>query len=110
MYRNYFTIGWRNLSRQKLYSAIKIGGFALGIATCLLIALFIRDELSYDLGITPVQTEYSGLSKVDDLVKDNGSNRMFELPFANALKNDFPEVENPDALTPANFLAREAMK
>ena len=49
MLQNYFKIGWRNLSKQKMYSSIKIGGFALGIAACLLIALFIRDELSYDL-------------------------------------------------------------
>src|ERR1700754_325215 len=48
MFRNYFKIAWRNMSRQKTYSAIKIGGFALGIAACFLIALFIRDELSYD--------------------------------------------------------------
>lgn len=32
-----------------MYSAIKIGGFALGIAACLLIALFIRQELTHDL-------------------------------------------------------------
>src|SRR5690349_15589422 len=37
MIQSYFTIGWRNLSRQKMYSAIKIGGFAIGIAACLLI-------------------------------------------------------------------------
>src|SRR5258706_10208239 len=49
MFRNYFKIGWRNLAKQKMYSFVKIGGFALGIAACLLIALFIRDELSYDL-------------------------------------------------------------
>jgi putative ABC transport system permease protein len=49
MLQNYFKIGWRSLSKQKMYSSIKIGGFALGIAACLLIALFINDELSYDL-------------------------------------------------------------
>lgn len=35
--------------RTKMYSTIKVGGFAVGIASCLLIALFIRDELNYDL-------------------------------------------------------------
>src|SRR5258708_29786201 len=48
MFENYFKIGWRNLTKQKMYSSIKIGGFALGIAACFLIALFIRDELNYD--------------------------------------------------------------
>jgi putative ABC transport system permease protein len=46
--RNYLKIAWRQLRKQKMYSVIKIGGFSLSIAACLLIALFIRDELSYD--------------------------------------------------------------
>ena len=36
------------MTKQKMYAAIKIGGFALSIAACLLIALYIKDELSYD--------------------------------------------------------------
>src|SRR4051812_35085520 len=32
MFKSYFKIGWRNLIKQKMYSAIKIGGFAIGIA------------------------------------------------------------------------------
>jgi putative ABC transport system permease protein len=48
MIRNYFKIAWRQLTKQKMYAAIKIGGFAFGIAACLLIALYIRNELSYD--------------------------------------------------------------
>ena len=48
MFKNYFKIAVRHLKKQKMYSAIKIGGFALSIAACLLIALYIKDELSYD--------------------------------------------------------------
>src|SRR5688572_21527051 len=48
MFRSYVKIGWRNLLRQKMFSAIKIGGFAIGIAACLLIALYVRQELTYD--------------------------------------------------------------
>jgi putative ABC transport system permease protein len=48
MFKNYFRIAARHLRKQKMYSAIKIGGFALSIAACLLIALYIKDELSYD--------------------------------------------------------------
>jgi len=36
MFINYLKIGWRNLLRQRMYSLIKIGGFAIGIAACLL--------------------------------------------------------------------------
>ena len=48
MFRNYFTVAIRNLVNNKLYSAINIGGLAVGLAACLLILLFVRDETSYD--------------------------------------------------------------
>ena len=48
MFRNYIAVALRNLINHKLYSAINIIGLAVGISACLLIALFVRDELSYD--------------------------------------------------------------
>ncbi|MBO0930841.1 ABC transporter permease [Fibrella aquatilis] len=48
MLTNYLKIAWRNLLRNKAFSAINIVGLALGMATCLLIGLFVLDELSYD--------------------------------------------------------------
>ncbi|MFB3133916.1 MAG: ABC transporter permease [Rhodothermales bacterium] len=48
MLKNYFKISLRNLKKQKGYSFINITGLAVGMACCLLIALFVRDELSYD--------------------------------------------------------------
>jgi putative ABC transport system permease protein len=46
--RNYFTIAWRNLVKGKGYSAINVGGLALGMAVAMLIALWIYDELSFN--------------------------------------------------------------
>ena len=48
MFKNHLKIAWRSIRKDKLFTAIKIGGFAVGIAACLLIALFIRNEVSYD--------------------------------------------------------------
>jgi len=48
MFRNYLTIALRNIVRHKLYSVINITGLAVGLACVILIALFVRDELSYD--------------------------------------------------------------
>jgi putative ABC transport system permease protein len=45
---NYFKIAWRNLVKNKSFTAINIAGLAIGIATCLIIMLFVQDELSYD--------------------------------------------------------------
>ena len=48
MLRNYLTVTWRTLRRNKTYTAINVGGLALGLACCVLIALYVQDELSYD--------------------------------------------------------------
>ena len=48
MYKSYFTIGWRNLVRNKGYSFINIGGLALGMTVAILIGLWIQDELMYN--------------------------------------------------------------
>ena len=48
MFKNYFKIAVRNLKRDKVYSFINIFGLAIGITCCLLIMLYIHDELSYD--------------------------------------------------------------
>ncbi|PCI63335.1 MAG: ABC transporter permease [Kordiimonadales bacterium] len=48
MFRNYITVAFRNLINNKLYSSINIIGLAVGLAACVMIALFVRDEFSYD--------------------------------------------------------------
>ena len=48
MLKNYLKIALRNLRRQKGYTCINVAGLAVGMACCLLILLFVRDELSYD--------------------------------------------------------------
>ncbi|MCX2741643.1 ABC transporter permease [Pontibacter anaerobius] len=48
MFNNYLKIAVRNLLRNKVYSAINILGLAIGIASCILIFLYVQDELSYE--------------------------------------------------------------
>ncbi len=48
MFRNYIVIAWRNLIKNKGYSAINIGGLALGIAVVILIGLWVIDEFTFD--------------------------------------------------------------
>jgi putative ABC transport system permease protein len=48
MIRNFFLVAFRNLRRNKAFSAINIVGLAIGLAACLLILLFVGHELSYD--------------------------------------------------------------
>lgn len=48
MLKNIFKIAFRDLLRQKAFALINIAGLATGIAACLLIVLFVRDEMSYE--------------------------------------------------------------
>ncbi len=93
MLKNYFKISWRNLVKHKMYSAIKIGGFAVGVAACLLIALFIKDELSYDKHYA----NHKQLYRVLGVITENGDPRKgvaFPAPMASAIKEAFPEILN----------------
>ncbi len=48
MFRNYFKIALRNLTKNKFYTSINIFGLAFGLATCLLILLYVIDEQNFD--------------------------------------------------------------
>ncbi|MEM9676243.1 MAG: permease prefix domain 2-containing transporter, partial [Bacteroidota bacterium] len=92
MYRNYLKIGWRNLSKDTLYSSIKIGGLAIGMTACLLILLFIRDELSYDLQYPEGEHIYRTVGRYNfpgETIRDI----HFPAPLASILTDQFPEVK-----------------
>jgi putative ABC transport system permease protein len=46
--KNYLKIAFRNILKNKAYSVINISGLAIGMACCILILVFVQDELSYD--------------------------------------------------------------
>ena len=48
MIRNYLKIAWRNLAKNKVYSAINVIGLSIGLAAAMLIILYTKDEVSYD--------------------------------------------------------------
>ena len=91
MIRNYFLIALRNFKNNKLFSFINIFGLAVGLTCCLLIALYIHHELSYDKYHVNINNLYQ-LGTVfnketgDDFSTTNSS------PIAPALKREFPEV------------------
>src|ERR1043166_1579584 len=94
MLKNYLTVALRNLARNKVYSMINIFGLALGVACCLLLSLYIQDEISYDKHhtrsedlyriVTTFQTELSGLTKLGSVSP----------PIAMAMKEEIPDVED----------------
>lgn len=99
MLRSYFIIAARQLNKEKLYSIIKIGGFALSIAACLLITLYIQDELSYDRSI-PDSDRIFRLVGVDKSSGKIDKGTSWPSPMAKALVTDFPEIEESGRLMP----------
>jgi putative ABC transport system permease protein len=99
MFKNYLTIALRQLGKQKFYSAIKIGGFSLGIATCLLITLYIRNELSYDKSYPDAGRIYRLIATYDNNGKI-GKGTAFAAPFARTVKMTFPQIELSGRLMP----------
>ena len=100
MFINYWKIAVRQLRKQGFYSAIKIGGFALGIATCLLIALYIRSEVSYDRDWVNGDRLYRVVEvfKLDDGTLGRGP--ATSAPYAKAMMKAFPEVEAAGRIMP----------
>ena len=48
MFRSYFSVALRQLETSKVYSLINVAGLAIGLASVVLISLFVRNELGYD--------------------------------------------------------------
>jgi putative ABC transport system permease protein len=97
MLKNYFTIALRNLRKQKGYAFINIIGLAVGIACCILILLFVRDELSYDRFHEHADRLYrvylEGTVAGSELKAP-----ITPAPMAAALVDEYPEVENATRL------------
>ncbi|GHA54044.1 ABC transporter permease [Pontibacter akesuensis] len=94
MLQNYFKVALRHLTRNKVYSAINIGGLAVGIAACILIFLFVKDELSYDRYHAKADRVYR---VTRDFVSGNGSVSLHLArvapPVGPLLQQDFPQIE-----------------
>ena len=88
MIRNYIKIAWRNLVKSKGYSAINIGGLAIGMAVAILIGLWIYDELSFN----KYHKNYDRIAQV--MIKYNfngqrGSSFSLARPLEQELRNKY---------------------
>jgi putative ABC transport system permease protein len=92
MIKNYLTIAIRNLLKHKTFSAINVFGLSVGIACCVLLSLFIKDEFSYEKHFNGHESIYRLYTL---FVKDGKEDRFptTSPPVALALADEFPEVE-----------------
>lgn len=92
MIKNYFITSLRNFIRQRLYSFINIGGLAIGIAVCILILMWVNDELSYD----KFNANYNNIHRVVENQYYSGGEvfpvAVTPTPLSTALVKDYPEI------------------
>jgi putative ABC transport system permease protein len=93
MFKNNLKIALRSLFKQKLYTTINILGLAVGVASCLLIVLFVRNEFSYDKFFKDGDRIYR---MVLERKYPNHSTFYAIIPhsFAGVALRDFPEIES----------------
>jgi putative ABC transport system permease protein len=109
MIKNYFKITWRNLWRNKGFSAINIVGLAIGMAAAMLILLWVQNEISYDRFYTKTDRIYRTYSRDND----NGKIAVWGTApalMAPELKKDYPEVEDAVRIRTVYFLVTEGEK
>ena len=93
MLKNYIKIALRNLRRNKLYSILNITGLAIGITCCILIMLYVQDELSYDRFHEKADRIYRATTHfvLKDRIMNFASTAHVQGPM---FKEEYPEVEN----------------
>ncbi|WP_225586963.1 ABC transporter permease [Algoriphagus sp. Y33] len=96
MLKNYLKIAYRNLLKKKVYSFINIVGLGIGMACCVLIFMFVQDELSYDT----YHEKGDRIFRVIHGVAQEGVEPDLSTfwvwgnaPIGPALQLDFPEIE-----------------
>ena len=93
MFKNYITIAFRNLTKQRFYTFINVAGLATGVAACMVIILFVMHELSYDRYHEKADRIY----RVNGEIKFGGNHYKLAVapaPMAEAMIADYPEVES----------------
>src|ERR1700722_9923034 len=100
MVRSYLMTTWRNMKKNKFVTVVNIFGLSFGLACCMLIALYLRYESSYDAYHTNIRNLYQvGTTTLKK--GDVGHNDPYASPpVAAALKKEFPEVEDATRLLP----------
>lgn len=96
MFKNYLITAWRNLSKSKIYSVINILGLAAGLASFIIILLYLNHELSYDKWNPELKKVYKvSLRSEADILRGTPA------PLASFLAQNYPNAETGTAIMPA---------
>src|SRR5699024_5932462 len=93
MLQNYLKIAFRNLRKNKIDSAISIGGLAVGMACCLLLVAFVRFEWSFDEFHENSEQIYVIYSTNNANTEDEFKSTITPYPLASVLESNIPALE-----------------
>src|SRR6218665_1989987 len=93
MLKNYLKIALRNIWKNKVFSAINIVGLAIGLASCIVIMVFVFYENSFD------KIHTKNIYRLDEVQKFEGmvapqKVALSMFPMGPTLKSDFPDIKN----------------
>src|SRR3990170_7018019 len=103
MIRSYILIAFRNMQRHRLHAFVNILGLSIGIACCILIALFVQFELSYDKDNKRADRIYRMAVNVEPT-----SWAVSFCPIGALLKDNFAEVETYARIKPEDLYIRNS--
>ena len=98
MFKNYLKSAYRNLIRYKGYTFINILGLSIGLSCCILILLFVRNELSYDR----FNKKSDDIYRIVSMFSENGMPRYHSgtpAPLSSVVLNNCPEVQKVARIT-----------
>ncbi|NAS11612.1 ABC transporter permease [Poritiphilus flavus] len=95
MFKNQLKIAWRNLTKNRLQTIINLLGLTVGTVSCLVILLYVFDQMGYDEHHVEAESIYRVKTFIDgaSLGTEDINSANSSPPIAFALKEDFPEIE-----------------
>jgi putative ABC transport system permease protein len=106
MYRNYLKLGFRNLLKNRLSSAINIAGLGLAVGCCLVVFVFLDWSVNQD----SFHTKRNKIHIVERIEAKDGNQQLWgnsPAPMAQMLKNDFPQIKNTTRLNDVESVIKQ---
>ena len=106
MFKNYLKIAWRNLIKNKGYALINISGLAVGVCCFILIAMYVKNEFSYDRFHSKADSIYRVWQHENYGPKEDFVNTTTPVSMMNVLKSNYPEIEDGSRVFRFNALVK----
>jgi putative ABC transport system permease protein len=101
MWRNYLTVGLRNLARNKTYAIINILGLAIGLAACFALFVYVRYETSYDRWLPDSEKIFQVQATWHEVGQPVSPNQFSPAPVRDTIASISPQIEAASVAVPA---------